>query len=214
MNMIKRLFISIAILIIVSFFTITHVEATEGLAELKNVNGSDAKCFAMSTLINRATSYRILLQCRNLLYPIEKDGEFYILWAFTEGENPSPKRMGDIGLGKVTFTTRNAFSRLFITKEQTQSPRQPSENTVMEGVINPISFLRIEPTPKTTVKTPAKKPTPNLTQKPSATPTPAQQSLAGTIFSVIRTIFTVIIVIVIFAIVIFIVYRIIKSRSE
>jgi len=106
---------------------------------------------------------------------------FYILWSnpIGLGKDSKPVLIGDIAFGDVSFNIQNSFSSLFITKEQTQSPNQPSNERVMEGGVKPVSFLEKEPTP-TIIPSPTIKPlltiepTPEITQ--TITPTPKPKS--------------------------------------
>ncbi len=183
--MLKNLLVSIIILLFASFLQVTMVEASEGVVELGSLNGSASRCFAMSTLVNRSTNYLLVLQCRNLIYPVEPIGMFYILWSnpIGLGKDSKPIPIGDIVFGNLSFNIQNSFSSLFITKEQTQSPSQPSNNRVMEGSVKPISFLEKEPTP-TIMPSPTIKPRPTIepTQGITQTVTPTPQPKGGVTF--------------------------------
>ncbi|MBU3978568.1 hypothetical protein KJ980_03750 [Patescibacteria group bacterium] len=207
--MFKNLIASIIILLFVSILQITKAQASEGIVELGNVNGSATRCFAMSTLINRSTNYLLVIQCQNLIYPIVPVGKFYILWSnpISSDKDIKPIRIGDLEFGKGSFNLENSFSSLFITKEQTQSPDQPSNDKVMEGRIKSISFLEKEPTP-TMTPTPTLIPTPTmimsptieLTQKITQIATPAAQPKSGWTFLTIMRALGIFVVIIIFII--------------
>ena len=181
MNMLKKLMVSIAILLFAAFLQVTRAEASEGVVELGSINGSPTRCFALSTSVNRSNNFQVLIRCRNLIYPVQPAGMFYILWSnpIGLGKDSKPVLIGDIAFGDVSFNIQNSFSSLFITKEQTQSPNQPSNERVMEGGVKPVSFLEKEPTP-TIIPSPTIKPlltiepTPEITQ--TITPTPKPKS--------------------------------------
>lgn len=178
--MLRNFVFTIIILLFASFLQVTRVEASEGVVELGSINGSPTRCFAMSTSVNRSTNFLVVIRCRNLIYPVGP-GMFYILWSnpIGLGKDSKPTPIGDIAFGDVSFNIQNSFSSLFITKEQTQSPSQPSNDRVMEGSVKPISFLEKEPTP-TIIPSPTIKPlltielTPKITQ--AVTPTPKPKS--------------------------------------
>lgn len=190
-----------------------RAEASEGIVQLKNINGSNMRCFAMSTLLNRSSSYQLIIQCRNLIYPVEPEGMFYILWDNPIVKDPKPIRIGDLEFGKGSFNVGDPFSSLFITKEKTQSPNEPSNNKVMEGAIESILFLDTEPTPtlipSPTIRPPmAIEPTAKITQ--IVTPTPQLQK--GVNFStVIITVIIIIAIIFIFGIVFYLINKVRNS---
>jgi hypothetical protein len=205
--MLKNFIVFIVILLFFALLPAPRAEASEGVVSLKNMSGSNERCFAMSTLINRSTNYQLLIQCRNLIYPIEPEGTFYILWANPIGKNTKPIRIGDLEFGKRIFNVPNPFSSLFITKEQTQSPSQPSNDKVMEGSVESISFLEEKPTP-TIIPSQTIETTPKITQK--VTPTP--QPKGGVTFSsVMLALGILIIIIFIFASIFYVVNKIRKS---
>lgn len=212
--MLRNLIVSIIILLFASFLQATRAEASEGVVELGSINGSTTRCFAMSTLVNRSTNYLLVLQCRNLIYPVEPVGMFYILWSnpIGLGKDSKPIPIGDIAFGNLSFNIQNSFSSLFITKEQTQSPSQPSNDRVMEGRVKSISFLEKEPTPtiipSPTIKlSPVIEPTPKITQ--TVTPTP-QPKGSGILLNIIRVLGILLIITFVIAIIFYVINKLRK----
>lgn len=208
--MLKRYFVLESILFVFSLFLVKQAFASEGIIQLGNINGTNARCFAMSTLINRSDSFQISMQCRNLTYPIGNSGSYYVLWETPVATNSSPVHLGELGFGKESFTARSAFSKLFVTEEQTQWPKQPSQSKIMEGSIQPIFFLDREPTP-----TPS--PTRVLTPTPGSTsslvsPSPTQKAKPKTtIASLVWTFVIIMVIIALIAAIIFVVFRVRKA---
>lgn len=205
----KKGFFIIVIILFLMLFTAKPALASEGIVELTNINGAGARCFAMSTSVNRSTNFQILVQCRNLIYPIEPAGTYYVLWAVPRLKDAKPWNLGDIGFGKGIFSAPDVFTKLFITKELNLSPNQPSNDKVMEGNIQPISFLGTIPTPTPTplpalkispTKSPAMINTNQISQAP-------QQKSGGSFTVIILIIFLIIVIIFIIAIIIYIINR-------
>jgi hypothetical protein len=129
-------------------FAITAVNASEGRVELRSTTGEDYRCDATSFYMENS-SYNILIGCRGLIYPPDEDLLNYVVWATPE-DGGNPQRLGELGVGKALFRTRESFSSLFVTTEQNKSTRSPEGKTVMRGTIVPISFLEKPTTPTPT----------------------------------------------------------------
>ena len=204
--MIRNFFLIFVIAVIMFFFSAGFAAASEGIIELRNVNGRGARCFAMSTYFNGSNNYKLLMQCSDLIYPIEQDGNYYILWATPIAENPTPERIGELGYGKQVFDYRKAFSDLFVTREQNRNSRQASSSKIMTGKVMPITFLNNQSTP---IVTKAKlSPSPSAA-KTTITPTPAATGRSTTSFA--TTVILIIVIITIFAIVIYAILRVRKA---
>lgn len=201
----RKYLLSFAILFTISFFLITKAQAKEGTIELKNVNGSAAQCFGMFSGIDRTTTFQLLIQCKRLIYPIEPEGKFYILWANPGQNDASPLRLGELEFGKVTFRTNRDISGLFVTKEQIKSPREPSENRVMEGTIEAIPFLETTESPSVITETPEK---PQVSEESQKSPVPSN------IIQIAQTIVVIILIIATLVIIIYIIYRIRKALTR
>jgi hypothetical protein len=119
------------------------VRANEGMYYLENVRGGEAKCVAMSVLVD--TSFQIVVTCRQLIFPPEPPNiQRYILWA--EGEElRRPTKLGEIKRGKLYVRTNKRFDVLSITAEE-KSVNRPTGPQMMVGVREPIDF-RLTPTP-------------------------------------------------------------------
>lgn len=204
----------LTILTIILLIPVIKAEATEGIIELSSLDGSNARCFAMSTVLNRSTNYQVMIQCKNLIYPLENNSEYYILWATNNDEKRTTRRIGDIGLGKITFTTRPEFLNLFITKEQNSFPKEPSTQKIMQGNIKPITFLESPPTPTPTLNPAQIKPTNQSSPILSITPTPAPKTnTAGLVIKTITIILAIVVIIIIIVIAIYTIYKLLKPKS-
>lgn len=113
--------------------------ASEGQTLLTNRVGEAANCWVGSVLM-RNDSFEILFSCRNITYPGGTEVFSYVLWS-----NPlnggDPVKLGTIGFGKGEFTTKSAFSSLFITKEESSNPKTPSSAVVMQGNVQALPGL-------------------------------------------------------------------------
>lgn len=202
-----KLVLSVIILILSFFAASLQVHASDGVVEMENADGSGARCYAMSSSTNRSSNFQLLITCRNLIYPLEPDSTFYILWAdpIDNNTNAKPFRIGDMEFGERTFTVNKAFTSLTITKEKMQQPHEPSSDVVMEGAIKPIAFLEEEPTP-TEIPLFEEEPTPKVTPKVA----PKPQEKGGGSSSVVFVIVLIITIVLVVGIIIFI-YRKIRG---
>ncbi len=215
--MVKNFLFAITTAIFVLLISATGVSASEGVINLHGINESDVECFAMSTIINRSNSYNILIQCQNLIYPVENGAAFYILWAtpyaVEAGKEIKPIHLGDLEFGRKSFKTKNAFSDLYVTREIGKSPKQSSNDRVLQGIVEPINFSNTQPTP-TIAPEPTTKPSPKITPEKTPKVTPAVQSQGGGLIStIISIITTVVVIIIIVVIIIFIIYKI-RNRNN
>lgn len=207
----KNILFSIIIPLLTMFLYIPQAEASNGVVELGSTNGSSTRCFALSTSVNRSNNFQVLIRCRNLIYPVEPTGMFYILWSnpIGLGNDSKPVLAGDMGFGDVSFNIQNSFSGLFITKEQAQSPSQPSNQRIMEGSIKPLPFLEKEPTP-TRIPSPTIKPQPTIEpirgKTQQVTPTP-QPKGGITFFSVMQVIGILVIFVFVFTIIFYVISK-------
>lgn len=145
------------------FLAVKSAWALEGTAELTSTTGASSRCFVSSVLMKNS-NYQVLVSCRDLIYPPEANLFAYILWANPAKEG-NPIKLGELGVGKAEFTTNKAFASLFVTSEVDGRTRSPSENIIMRGSVEAISFLE---------KTEEVKPQPPTEEvKPEATPTPS-----------------------------------------
>jgi len=86
--------------------------------------------------------YKILVSCRDILYPGGTEVFHYVAWAQNNGNST---RLGELGLGKVEFETGNAFSSIIVTKESSSRPRNPQGTIVMRGNRQGITLLDSTP---------------------------------------------------------------------
>lgn len=215
-----RKLLAISVLILSVFFIFSFkAEANEGVIELDSARDTNPRCFVMSTLVNRSRTYNLLVTCKNLIYPVEGNGRYYILWSVPEPDpdkrenerqnerEERPERIGDIKFGKEMFKTRKPFSELFITVENERSPREPSNNRIMEGFVDSVEFL--DNTGFEEDEESELTPTPSVSPAASVTPTKAPENRSGGIFPAIITIIVLVITIIfIMGIVIYIVNKV------
>jgi len=132
--------ISTTILSIFMLLVATNVtKASEGIIELRNVEGGQARCYALSAIM-QDLNYNILVTCRDITYPGGTDVFNYIVWANPIGSDKAEK-LGALNLGKVQFETPTAFSSLFVTKERSEKVNSPTGPTVMQGGVQRITLL-------------------------------------------------------------------------
>ncbi len=116
------------------------MKANEGVVELKNTQGGDARCWAGSILMTNF-KYEILLSCRDLIYPAPAGSDLfnYVLWAQEQEDKVS--KLGTLGVGRGQFATANPFVRLFVTQEKDDRVRKPSDQVIMSGYLSSIQLL-------------------------------------------------------------------------
>lgn len=137
----SALFITLALFI---FSTPTH--ASEGTAELKSTTDNQTRCFVTS-IRTQDFNFKVVVSCRDLVYPTDQGGFAYILWA-TPKAGGSPLKLGALGLGKAIFKSKKAFTQLYVTSERDAKVKKPSNNIVAKGIIKPIDILVTKnPTP-------------------------------------------------------------------
>lgn len=135
-------------LFLIALVVPTSTGASEGITELASTNERDYRCFATSFLMENS-QYKVLIGCRNLIYPPQEDLFNYVVWA-TSTEDGSPQRLGELGVGKAEFNTKAKFSSLFVTTESNARARSPEGATVMRGAVQQITFLEDDTTPTPT----------------------------------------------------------------
>ncbi len=147
MRWVKFLLLTVS-LILGLFLSSRIVSASEGTVELRSTTNEDYRCFAAS-LRMQDQNFRLLVSCRDLVYPVDTNIFSYTIWA-TPSDGGNAIKLGELGLGKVELRTKEAFTGLFVTTEQNSRTRTPSGNTVMTGSVSPLSFLDRPTTPTPT----------------------------------------------------------------
>lgn len=147
MRLLKLIIIS-SVFLIGAFWAANPSLASEGTVELRSSNDQDYRCFVASLLMENS-KYKVLVSCRDLIYPPQPDLFTYIMWATPLGGVKAVK-LGELGVGKADFETKDAFSNLFVTVEQNRNARTPSGQVVMSGNVQGISFLDRPTTPTPT----------------------------------------------------------------
>jgi hypothetical protein len=113
--------------------------ASEGIIEIRSTTNESYRCFAASVqLVN--LNYSILVTCRDLLYPTGGELFYYVVWA-DPVDSDRLINLGDLGYGKINFTSRSAFTDLYVTAEKNPKVRVPEGQTVMRGSVKRIEFL-------------------------------------------------------------------------
>ncbi len=146
--MIKKLFTLFFSLTVIFFVFGKTVHASEGTIELRSTTDEDYRCFVVSVQM-QDFKYRVLVSCRNIVYPADDTVFNYILWATGKNDGKLIK-FGSLGLGRASFSTGTAFSNMFVTIEKSAKPKEPSNRVVMRGVVEPIGFLQTETSPTPT----------------------------------------------------------------
>lgn len=140
--------------------------ANEGIVLMRGVGGTSGSCFAASVFVDG--TYRVLATCRDLKTALSPELNRYVVW-LTE-ENGKSRRLGEIVNGKLATTTNVKFTNLYITAESDGYINKPSENVLLNGVVQTINFETGEVKPGADV-TVAPTPTPS---KVSAKVTPTK----------------------------------------
>lgn len=120
--------------------------ASEGDFDLKNRIGTSATCSGWGQFM-QDLKYHLLISCRNITYPGGVEVVNYVLWA-TPLSGGNAVRIGELGLGKGQFTTKEAYSTLFVTIERDKGVRTPTGQVVMQGPITARPNLVSNATPE------------------------------------------------------------------
>lgn len=136
--------LGIVIFSIFYLFAASDSFASEGTFELRSTDTNKYKCFAASLQMQNL-NYKVILSCRNILFPVDETIFTYILWANPENGGKAIK-VGSVGLGKGEYSVKPAFTSLFVTTEQNPNVKEPAGKVVMKGSIKPITFLDKEQT--------------------------------------------------------------------
>lgn len=165
---------AIFVLLVLFILSKNSVLASDGTIELRSTTGDPSRCYAASLLMED-WHYTVIVSCRDLIYPGEYGLVNYVLWTQpTDGS--SPANLGLLGYGKATFRTLKAFSSLFVTIEG-QVGGKPTGRIVMNGTVNPVTFLE-RPSPVTPTPTPELKGDGETSQeKQDAQPTSTKDKL-------------------------------------
>ncbi len=116
--------------------TAGKVQASEGTVELTGT--TDARCFA-SSILTKNFQYKVIISCQNLIYPAGEGKFAYILWSVPN--SGGSLKLGALSVGKAEFTTKSAYSQLFVTAESNTKVRNPSNDVIMRGSVQPIPLL-------------------------------------------------------------------------
>jgi hypothetical protein len=196
MNKIK-LMLSTILAVVIMGLAATAAKANEGTVELRNVSGSNARCFVMSVLMPEF-EYHLLMSCRDLLYPPADNLFSYVLWAVKD--NDKVESLGKVGIGRVEFTLKDKFKSLFVTAEANADTNTPSDRVILRGDVKPIAILensaanaQISPT-ASPVASPASK------TSIAGTTQPKTASESGIVSTIVKVFLYIIVGLVIFVI--------------
>jgi len=140
----------LSLFITVGFFllSISIVLANEGIVKLRSTGGQDFRCFAASIRM-QDQNHRVIISCRDLIYPGGVTVFDYILWGDPTGGG-DPFKLGPLGTGKAEFKTKEIFAGLFVTTEENSRTREPKGEVVMRGALELIEHLERPTTPTPT----------------------------------------------------------------
>src|SRR3989344_4554664 len=149
----KNIVFRISVFLATSFLFVIllpeKVSASIGTVEMRSTTSEDYRCFA-SSLILPNNRYDVAVNCVDLIFPVQPPQiSFYIVW-IRPLSGKSPLKLGDLGKGIVRYETAEPFSSMFVTLEANPNIRTPSNNIVMNGVVEPIEFLQRQTTPTPT----------------------------------------------------------------
>jgi hypothetical protein len=173
----KRLKIFAIILLLAAAVLVASkpAQASEGTANLTSPTAENASCFISSVLLENR-NYKLIVSCRDLIYPPSQDLFSYILWT-TPAEGGNAIKLGELGVGKAEFNTNRAFSELFVTSEPDNRVRSPSDRVIMRGSIEPLNFegkVEAAQAPPEEKEEPAES-FGEIIEEPTPTPTPIPQ---------------------------------------
>jgi len=177
---VKKVFLPLILILSCLFVFAKNAHATEGEIYLRSVTRETYRCEASSYLM-QDQQYHVLVSCRDLLYPAGDTVFTYVLWAQpTDGS--APKRLGELGFGRLEARSNVPFSQLFVTTEPRANVNKPGGPTVMRGSVETKAFLDrgTPPSGTTTIETPTNTPNPSITVTPA--PGVSTASKIGTAF--------------------------------
>lgn len=156
--------------------------ANEGVVNLRSTTGSGA-CFAASVFVDG--TYKILMTCRDLKIALTSEKNIYVAWV--EDDLGKQKRLGEIVNGKLSTITDMKYVRIFITAETSGYGNKPSEDIILSGFVEPISFgPGITSTPIITPTPTPTKATVTTTNGKTVTIEPAQSGLGTALSTIVK----------------------------
>lgn len=178
-KIIQSSLILVAFFTLVSLFTPKTAFASEGTFEIRSTNRESYRCWAASLYMPNYR-YRVIIGCIDLIYPPQPPElyRYYIIWA-----NPTSGgkaiRLGELGGGKGNFEVREPFSELFVSLENANNIKVPSDQIVMRGKVEPVNFLLRSSTPTPTpriIEEEQQSETEKVSENEEATPDTSQLS--------------------------------------
>lgn len=161
------------------FFGYKITSASEGTFELRSTDVNKYKCFAASLQMQNLT-YKVLISCRNIIFPVDDTIYTYVLWANPK-DGGNVLKLGSIGLGRGEYSVKSAFTSLFVTAEQNGAVKAPAGKVVMRGSIKPVTFLEKEIT-----VTPGSDTDKNQENEETVEPTPTKSSVRDRLLTGIK----------------------------
>lgn len=143
-----RKLVFLSILFVLFGFSVVVARASEGVTELRSTTGEPYRCIAESHQA-QDRKYKVLVTCRDLIYPADSDVFAYVMWANPIKEGKIIK-MGKLDFGKKLFEVGRAYSSIFVTTEEKPGVETPKGEIVMQGSVQSRLFLDGPTTPTPT----------------------------------------------------------------
>jgi hypothetical protein len=139
-----KFFTIVFVFLFAAFLFSKSIHASNGTVELVSTNRLTYRC-VMTSLQLENGKFRVVINCRDLIYPV--DGSFftYLLW-INPTDGSAPRKLGTLGLGRKEFVTDFSFSSAFVTTEINQNVKEPSTDVVMRGNLQGFLLLETAPT--------------------------------------------------------------------
>lgn len=123
--------------------------ASEGYIEMLSTLGEDTRCRVDSHLM-QDNNYKILISCRELIYPATSEVTTYVVWATPTGGGKTFK-LGSLDYGRKEYSTKTSFSNIFVTSEK-KVGSTPTGPVILRGNVEAYTFLQRPVTPTPTEK--------------------------------------------------------------
>lgn len=111
LKIMKQILAIFIILFAAQLLSPKSVSGSEGTVELRSTGAPDYRCFVAS-LKMQDQRYRVLVSCRDLIYPGGETVFTYLVWANPIGGG-NPFKLGELGFGKADFRIKRSFHRTF-----------------------------------------------------------------------------------------------------
>lgn len=184
----KKIFSGVLVLLVLGGVMIVKpVMANEGTVLMRGA-GTSGACFAASVFVDG--TYRVLVTCRDLKIALSPEQNRYVVWLY--GEKGSTRRLGEIVNGKLTASTDEKFTELYVTAEVDGYGNKPSDTILLSGPVQAINFVTGEVKPGENIiavptPTPKKTTTPTTAEKVNVTgEEPKNQGIGGALSTILK----------------------------